>query len=83
MLEDDGCSAMDAKAMNELGTIRVVCRAVEVSPGRASFKRTSTKLPGDTPVSEKAKKAGAHAARWVFITTLCSLGSILNSWFVS
>lgn len=62
MLEDDECPRLDAKLLKNLGTIRVKCEVVTVQ-AQTSFDRPANPLLGETPVSEKAKKAGAHVVR--------------------
>lgn len=66
--DDPNTSALNAKALNDLGTIRVQCEAVTTRA--AEYSQNSIALPGDVPVSEKAKKAGAHAARCGFVACL-------------
>lgn len=45
-----------------MGTVRINVRAVTRGQIK-DFCPTSLKLPGDDAVSEKAKKAGAHAVK--------------------
>lgn len=49
---------------SELGTIRVQLHAVRVGPVLPRTPVRPVSLPGDAAISEKSKKAGAHAARW-------------------
>jgi len=58
--EDDSSSAPGAHA--ELGTIRIMVRAVTLQ-GQTGSVLPQVRLPGEEAVSEKAKKAGSHAAR--------------------
>ncbi|KAF8316438.1 hypothetical protein DL93DRAFT_2166270 [Clavulina sp. PMI_390] len=61
--EDDGTAPMDSQMLNDLGTIRVQIEAVTTHPSTFRMPNQAVSLPSDNPVSEKAKKAGAHAAR--------------------
>ncbi|KAF8316439.1 hypothetical protein DL93DRAFT_2154848 [Clavulina sp. PMI_390] len=71
--EDDGTNNMDAKTLSDLGTIRVQIEAVTTSPSTYIPPTQSYSLPSDNPVSEKAKKAGAHAARLGQLKTVTGL----------
>lgn len=53
-----------AHELSSLGTIRLGIQAVIVSNLRTQQKFNRVSLPGDNPVSEKVKKAGAHSARY-------------------
>ncbi|KAF8316428.1 hypothetical protein DL93DRAFT_2078199, partial [Clavulina sp. PMI_390] len=54
---------MDPQALMDLGTIRVKVTAVTTRPGSSSIQTHSVTLPSDNPISEKAKKGGAHVVR--------------------
>lgn len=61
--EDNGdWSEAAARGMSNLGTIRVEVTAVKamtITPSRVQ----SVRLPGDSAVNEKAKKAGGHSIK--------------------
>lgn len=67
LIEDDDSTpdGYNAKNHSELGTIRVELVAITIGsllpPGSGVLAEVA--LPGDTPISEKAKKAGSHAAQ--------------------
>lgn len=61
--EDDSTSSIaNSEISPHLGTILVQLDAVSVGATRPMYA-TTVKLPGEDAISEKAKKAGAHAAR--------------------
>lgn len=65
----DSSVSLTQRSLTDLGTIRVLLRACEVMEETLRPAVESTKdytLPGDAPISEKSKKAGAHASKYVY-----------------
>jgi len=75
-LKEDDSSSAPSGTHTELGTIRIVVRAVTLQ-GQTGSVIPQVRLPGEEAVSEKAKKAGSHAAR------LGATRAVLTAPFVS
>ncbi|KAF8280910.1 hypothetical protein DL93DRAFT_2234702, partial [Clavulina sp. PMI_390] len=63
LAEDDESDSIDAQTLKNLGTIRVEIQAVTYQPSSPTFVARTVTLPSETPISEKAKKGGAHVTR--------------------
>ncbi|KAF8316427.1 hypothetical protein DL93DRAFT_2226949 [Clavulina sp. PMI_390] len=61
-IEEDDISFTHPGALDSLGTIRICLQAVYLH-NSVFHAPTDTDLPSNTPISERAKKAGAHASR--------------------
>lgn len=62
-LDVESVDTVDAGSYFELGTIRATLQTVMDRKVRHSRSYGELHLPGDRPIDEKSKKAGAHAAR--------------------
>lgn len=60
--EDNDEASLNPSAFAQLGTIRVELFAIKRRI-KSVFVPIDTNLPGEIPISEKAKKAGSHAVK--------------------
>ena len=51
--------------LEEMGTLKFIVRPV-MERGPTTFLGRSQSFPGDNPINERSKKAGAHAVQYVF-----------------
>jgi len=59
-LTDDETTVRTGPQLEEMGTLKFIIRPV-MERGPAPFHGSSQSFPGDNPINERSKKAGAHA----------------------